>query len=61
MLEVRPWDVHGVTHVDVTLVYPDRTVGTARLGRESVPDGLEAGERVSVSKAANVIVEVRRA
>lgn len=61
VLEVSPWDVHGVAHVDVTVVYPDRTVETARLGRESVPEGLEARERVSVSKAANVIVEIRRA
>jgi hypothetical protein len=60
VLEVSPWDVHGVAHVDVTVVFPDRTVETARLGRESVPDGLESGERVSVSKAANVIVEIRR-
>jgi homoserine kinase len=61
VLEVRPWDVHGVAHVDVTVVYPDRAVETARLGRESVPDHLAAGDRVFVSKAVNVIVSIRRA
>jgi hypothetical protein len=47
--------------VDVTLVYPDRTVETARLGSESVTVGLVAGDRVLVSKAMNVVIEVRRA
>jgi hypothetical protein len=61
VVDVRPWDVHGVVHVDVTVVYPDRIVETARLGRESVPDDIAAGERVLVSKAANVIVSIRRA
>jgi len=60
-MEIRPWDVHGVGHVDVTLVYPDRTVETARLGRESVAEGLVAGDMVLVAKAMNVVVEVRRA
>ena len=60
-MEIRPWDVHGVGHVDVTLVYPDRTVETARLGKESVADGLVAGDTVLVAKAMNVVVGVRRA
>ena len=60
VVEVRPWDVHGVAHVDVTLVYPDRSLETARLGSESVPDDLTAGEHVLVMKAMNVVVEVRR-
>lgn len=61
VLEVRPWDVHGVGHVDVTVVYPDRTVETARLGGESVPVDIAAGDHVLVVKAMNVVVEVRRA
>ncbi|MGZ5296925.1 MAG: hypothetical protein ACXWEJ_06570 [Actinomycetota bacterium] len=60
VLEVRPWDVHGVDHVDVSLVYPDRTVETARLGRESVPEDLAAGDHVIVAKAMHVVVEIRR-
>jgi hypothetical protein len=61
VVEVRRWDVHGVAHVDLTLVYPDRSVETARLGRESAPEDLTAGEHVVVMKAMNVVVEVRRA
>ena len=60
VVEVRQWDVHGVAHVDLTLVYPDRSVETARLGKESAPDDLTAGEHVLVMKAMNVVVEVRR-
>jgi hypothetical protein len=59
-VEVRHFDIHGVGHVDVTLRYPDRTVETARLGVESIPVGLEPGERVLVVKAMNVVVDVRR-
>ena len=60
VVEVRPWEVHGVAHVDLTLAYPDRSVETARLGKESVPQDLAAGEHVLVLKAMNVVVEVRR-
>ena len=59
--EVKPWDVHGVGYVDVTVVYPDRVLETARLGPESVPEDLRGGERVMVTKAVNMIVGIRRA
>ncbi len=61
MLEVRPWDVHGVGYVDVTVAYRDRSTETARLGRESIPPGLAAGDEVLVSTAVNMIVGIRRA
>jgi hypothetical protein len=60
VIEVKPWDVHGVGYIDVTVAYRDRSVETARLGRESVPDGLEAGDEVLVSKAVNMIVGLRK-
>jgi hypothetical protein len=60
VIEVKPWDVHGVRYVDVTVAYRDRTIQTARLGSESVPHDLVAGEEVLVRNAMNVIVEVRR-
>ena len=60
VVEVKPWDVHGVGYVDVTVVYPDRKLETARLGPESVAEDLEAGERVMVTKAVNMIVGIRR-
>jgi hypothetical protein len=61
VLEVRPWDVHGVGYVDVTVAYRDRSTEVARLGPESVPQDLRAGEEVVVSKAVNMIVAIRRA
>ena len=60
VLEVRPFDIHGAAHVDVTLTYEDRSVETARLGSESVPGGLAAGDRVLVMKAMNVVVQIVR-
>jgi len=60
VVEVKPWDVHGVGYVDVTVAYPDRVLETARLGAESIPEELQAGERVLVSSAVNMIVAIRR-
>jgi hypothetical protein len=59
VLEVKPWDVHGVAYVDVTVAFADRTVEAGRLGRESVPENLRAGDRVLVMTAANMIVALR--
>ena len=61
VLEVKPWDVHGVGYVDVTVAYRDRSTEVTRLGPESVPRDLRAGEQVVVSKAVNMIVAIRRA
>jgi hypothetical protein len=61
VLEVKPWDVHGVGYVDITVVFPVRAVENARLGAESIPENLEPGERVMVSRAVNMIVSIRRA
>ena len=60
VVEVRPFDVHGVGYVDVTVAYRDRSVETARLGAESVPDDLRAGEQVVVRTAVNMIVAIER-
>lgn len=60
VVQVRPFDVHGVGHVDVTVVYPDRQTESARLGAESVPPDLVAGERVMVRLVMRTIVEIAR-
>lgn len=60
VVEITPWDVHGVGYLDVTVAYPDRMLETARLGPESVPEDLRAGETVLVSRAVNMIVAIRR-
>jgi hypothetical protein len=59
--EARGFDLHGSTYVDVTVVYRDGGVESARLGGESVPEALEAGERVMVMRAVNMVVSIRRA
>lgn len=60
VVDVKGFDVHGVNYVDVTVAYRDRTTETARLGAESVPANLAAGDRVVVSKAVNMIVALGR-
>ena len=60
VVEVRPWDVHGVGYVDVTVAYPDGALETARLGPEGVPNDLRSGERVRVERVVNMIVGIRR-
>jgi hypothetical protein len=60
VLAVKPFGLHGVTYYDVTVEFPNRTVEQARLGPESVPDGLQPGERVMVTRAANMLISLRR-
>ena len=60
ILEVRSFDLHGVLYSDVSVGYPDRTTDQARLGPEAVPDGLKPGERVLVTRVANMIISLRR-
>jgi hypothetical protein len=61
VLEVKPFDLHGVTYYDLTLSLPDRHVEQARLGPEGVPENLQPGEKVLATRAANMIVSLRRA
>jgi hypothetical protein len=60
VVEVRPWNVHGSPFLDVTLAYPDRSVETARLGTESAPADLKAGDRVIVRTVMRTIVGLSR-
>ena len=60
MLEVSSFDLHGVAYRDVTVRFTDDSIDTARLGPESVPDGLQAGDKVVAMRAANMIVSLRR-
>lgn len=60
VVEVSPLNVHGVSYVDVTVAFRDRSVATARLGSESVPSDLRAGEQVVVRTAVNTIVAIDR-
>lgn len=61
VLDVKPFDLHGVTYQDVTIAYRDRSVDQARLGPEGVPEGLRSGEVVLATKVANMVISLRRA
>lgn len=60
VVEVRDVDIHGVRYVDVSIAYRDRSVEQARLGAESVPENLQAGDNVLATKAANMVIALRR-
>jgi len=60
VVEVRPFDLHGVTYTDVTVTYSDGSIEQARLGPEAVPESLRPGERVLATRAANMILALRR-
>jgi hypothetical protein len=60
VLEVRPFDLHGVTYYDLTVMFSDRTVEQARLGPEGVPADLQPGERVLATRVANMVISLRR-
>jgi hypothetical protein len=60
VLEVRPFDLHGVTYYDVAVAFRDRSVERSRLGPEGVPEGLEAGEEVMATRVGSMVVSLRR-
>ena len=60
VLEVAPFDLHGVTYYDLAVGFPDRSVQQARLGAESVPDDLQKGDRILATRVANMVVSLRR-
>jgi hypothetical protein len=61
VVDVGRVDVHGVVYVDVAIRYPDGTTDSTRLGWESIPDDLRAGDRVLAMRVANMVVSIRRA
>ncbi len=60
VLAVEPLDLHGVRYYDLSVGFPDRSVQQARLGAESVPDGLQKGDRVLATRVANMVISIRR-
>lgn len=58
--EVQPYEVHGSRHVTVALAFSDGTFMQAQLGAESVPDGLQPGDRVVVKLAMSVVIALER-
>jgi hypothetical protein len=60
VVEVIPFDLHGVVYSDVTVTYSDGSMEQARLGPEAVPEDLRPGERILATRAANMILALRR-
>jgi len=60
VLQTRSFDLHGVTYHDVAVGLRDRSVQEARLGPESVPEDLREGDRILVTRVANLVVSIRR-
>ena len=60
VLEIKPFDLHGVRYHDVTIANPDGSVANARLGPEAVPEELQAGETILATKVMNMVVSLRR-
>jgi hypothetical protein len=60
VVDVKPFNLHGVMYSDVTLTYRDRSVDQARLGPEGVPEDLQAVETVLATKVANMVISLRR-
>jgi hypothetical protein len=57
---VRSFDLHGVTYYDVAVRLDDGRIEEARLGPESVPGGLEVGDRVRIVRAGLMIIQIAR-
>ena len=60
VVDVKPFNLHGVMYADVTIAYRDRSLDRARLGPEGVPQDLRAGETVLATKVANMVISLRR-
>jgi hypothetical protein len=61
--KVQPVSIHGQISLDVSFVDPDDSQGQvslARIGPESVPKNLEAGERVTLHYMVGVVTAITR-
>lgn len=60
--KIQPISIHGQISLDVYYVEPDNPeqIRVARVGRESVPRGLDAGDRALVHFVLGVATEVTK-
>lgn len=61
--KVQPVSIHGQISLDVHFVDPDDSQGQvslARVGPESVPQGLEAGDRVTLHYMLGQVTSITR-
>ena len=62
--KVKPVSIHGQISLDVYFVDPDDAQGQvslARIGPESVPKNLEAGDRVTLHYMLGVVTSITKA
>ena len=60
VVDIKPFNLHGVNYQDVTITFPDRSIDHARLGPEGVPENLQPGDVVLAMRVSNMIVSLRR-
>jgi hypothetical protein len=61
--KIQPVSIHGQISLDVYVVDPDDQEGQvslARIGPESVPKGLEAGDSVDLHYMLGVVTQITR-
>jgi hypothetical protein len=61
--KVQPVSIHGQISLDVYFIDPEDTQGQvslARIGPESVPKNLEAGDRVTLHYMVGVVTAITR-
>jgi hypothetical protein len=61
--KVQPVSIHGQISLDVSFIEPDDSQGQvrlARIGPESVPKNLEAGETVELHYMLGVVTNITR-
>jgi hypothetical protein len=61
--KVQPVSIHGQISLDVSFIEPDDSQGqvrVARIGPESVPRNLEAGETVELHYLLGVVTNITR-
>lgn len=61
--KIQPVSIHGQVSLDIYCVDPDDPQGQvtlARIGEESVPRGLEAGDRVTLHFVLGVVTQITK-
>ena len=60
VVAIKPFDLHGTKYYDLAVRFADGSNEQARLGAESVPDGIEPGDAVMATRVANMVISLRR-
>jgi hypothetical protein len=63
VVKIQPVSIHGQISLDVHFIDPDDSQGQvslARIGPESVPKGMEAGDRVTLHYMLGVVTSITR-